>query len=75
MFEIGGKQWCPHSCTLFGLYIDEFETYMDKINKDFLCLYNPIVIILLKLMMFLCPLIQEQTLKTCEQVVRVLDFL
>ena len=39
IFNIGVKQRCAISPTLFGLYIDELETYLDKINKDFPCLF------------------------------------
>ena len=35
------------SPTLFGLYIDELETYLDEIDKDSLCLCNTMVAILL----------------------------
>jgi hypothetical protein len=47
IFNIGVKQRCPLSPTLFGLYIDELETCLDKIDKDFLCLFNMVVVILL----------------------------
>ena len=33
MSDIGGKQGCPlPPLTLFGLYNDELETYLDKIG-------------------------------------------
>lgn len=35
MHNIGVKQGCPLSTTLFGLYIDELETYLDDIGEDF----------------------------------------
>ena len=33
MFDIGVKQKCFLSPTLFGLNIDDLETYLDKIDK------------------------------------------
>ena len=38
---------CPLSPTLFGLYIDELETYLDVIDGDSQCLCNKVVGILL----------------------------
>ena len=46
MFDIGLKQGCPLSHILFGLYIDEHETYLDKINMDSPRLYKIAVAIL-----------------------------
>ena len=37
----------PSLPPLFGLYTDELETYLDKINGDSLCLFNTMVAILL----------------------------
>ena len=45
--DIGVKEGCPLSPTPFGLYIDELETNLDKINKDTSCLFNIVVVILL----------------------------
>ena len=45
MSDIGDKQGCLISPTLFSLYIDELETYVDEINKDFPCLFNAVVAI------------------------------
>ena len=42
--NIGLQQGCPLSPTLFGLHIDEFETYLDK---DSSCLLKIVVAILL----------------------------
>jgi hypothetical protein len=47
MVDFGVKQGCPLPPTLLGLYIDEFDTYLDKINGDSLCLFKMIVAILL----------------------------
>jgi hypothetical protein len=33
--------------TLFGLYIDELENSLDKIDGDSMCLFNTLVIIIL----------------------------
>ena len=45
--SIGVKQGCPLSCTLFGLYIDELEIYLNEIDKDSPCSSNTMVVILL----------------------------
>jgi hypothetical protein len=45
--DIGVKEGCPLSSTLFSLYINELETYLDKINGEFSCLFNIVVAILL----------------------------
>ena len=34
------------SPTLFDLYINELETYLDEINRDSPCLFNKVVAIL-----------------------------
>ena len=47
MFDIGVKQGCLLSPTLFGLCIEEGETYLDKIDMDSPCLINTVVAILL----------------------------
>ena len=36
-----------HPPTLVGLYVDELETYLEKIDGDFTCLLNTMVAILL----------------------------
>ena len=45
------QHWCSSrmslSPTLFDLYINELETYLDKIDKGSLCLLNIVVVILL----------------------------
>ena len=38
-----------YATILFGLYIDEVETYLDEIDGDSPCLFNIVVVIL-----FLC---------------------
>ena len=43
MSDNGVKHGCPLSPTLFGLYIDEFETYVDVIDMDSLCLFSIVV--------------------------------
>ena len=45
MSNINVKQGCPLFPHSFGLYIDELETYLDKINKDSPCLTNMVVAI------------------------------
>jgi hypothetical protein len=45
--NIGVKQGCHLSPTLFGLYVNELETYLDKIDGDSPCLFNTVVVILL----------------------------
>ena len=45
--NIGVKEGCPLSPTLLSFYIDELETYLDKINGEFSCLFNIVVAILL----------------------------
>ena len=47
MFDISVKQGCPHSSTLFILYINELGTFLDKIDVDSLCLFSTMFIILL----------------------------
>jgi len=47
MSDIGVKQGCPLSSTLFGLYVDELETYLDEIDMDSPCLFDTVVDILL----------------------------
>jgi hypothetical protein len=41
------KQECHLSPTLFGMYIDELEKYVDEINGDSMCLFDSVVTILL----------------------------
>ena len=47
MSNIGIKQWCPLSVTIFNIYIDELETYLDNINEDSSCLSSIVVAIIL----------------------------
>ena len=48
MSDIGVKQRCPLSPTLFGFYIDEsLETYLNEIDGEAPCLYNTMLAILL----------------------------
>jgi hypothetical protein len=44
---MSGLNKCPLSPTLFGLYVDDFETYLDKTNGDSSCFLNTWVAILL----------------------------
>ena len=36
MSDIGVKKWCLLPHTLINLYVDDFETYLDEINKFFM---------------------------------------
>jgi hypothetical protein len=47
MSDIGVKQGCPLTSTLFGLYIDELETYLDEVDWDSPCPFNMVVATLL----------------------------
>ena len=47
MSDIGVKQGCSMSPILFGLHIDEFETYLDKIDRDYMWLFNIMVALLI----------------------------
>ena len=47
MFDIGVNQGCPFSPTSLGVYNDELETYLDKIDGDSLCLFSIVVAIFL----------------------------
>jgi hypothetical protein len=47
MSNIGVKQGLPPYPTLFGMYIDELEKYLDEIDGDSPCLFDMVVIILL----------------------------
>lgn len=47
MPNIGVKQVCPISPTLFNLYIHELQMYLDKIVWDIPCLFNTMVAIVL----------------------------
>ena len=46
MSNIGFKQGCPLSPTLYGWCIDELETYLDEIDGDYPYLVNIVVAIL-----------------------------
>jgi hypothetical protein len=46
MPDIGVKQVCPLSPTLFSLYIHELQMYLDKVGRDSPCLFNTMVVIL-----------------------------
>ena len=47
MSNIVAKQGCPLFPTLFNLYDDELETYLDEINGNSLCSFDIVVVILL----------------------------
>jgi hypothetical protein len=47
MSNVGVKQGCPLSQTLFGLYINEVEKYLNYITMDTLWLFNTRVDIIL----------------------------
>ena len=49
MLDISDKQGCPLSITLFGLYIDELETYLVKLDWDSLWVFNTVLAILCNL--------------------------
>ena len=46
MSNFSVKEWCPLSPTLFNSYIDEFGTYLNKIDRDSTCLFYTVVAIL-----------------------------
>lgn len=45
--DICVKARCPLPPTLFGLCIDELETYLDEIDRGSLCLFSIVVAIIL----------------------------
>ena len=47
MSDINVKQGCPLFSTLFGLYIDELETYLDEVDWNPPCSFNMVVAIIL----------------------------
>ena len=67
------KQGCPPplspSPTLFGLYIAELGTYLDKFDGDSMCLFNTVVAILLALTMLFYSLNMERPTQTFEQAI------
>ena len=40
MSDIGVKQRCPLPLMLFGLNVDELETYLEEMDKDSPCLFS-----------------------------------
>ena len=44
--DVGVKQGCPLSRTLFGSYIDVLDTYLNEIDWDSLRIFNTVVVIL-----------------------------
>lgn len=69
MFEIGVKQGSPLSPTLIILYNDELETYLDRINMDFPCLYNTFFAIALYVDDDDVALILKRVMKTHEEAI------
>jgi hypothetical protein len=70
MSNIGVKQGCPLFPTLFGLYFDGLETYLDMIDIDSPCLFNLIgrLPIFFTMIMWLYSLNSEQAYKDCTKV-------
>jgi hypothetical protein len=46
MSNINVKQGCPLSPTIFYLYIDEVEIYLDEMDEDSPCLFDVVIAIL-----------------------------
>ena len=70
MFDIGVKQGCPLSPTLFGSCIDELEMCLDDINEDSQCSFNTMVAIFFSMStMLVCSLIMIRLTKSYVQAI------
>ena len=67
MPDIVVKQGCRLSPTLFGLHIDDFETYLEENNGHTPCLFNTNILTLLCVADVVMPLCQEKkkTMSLC----------
>ena len=63
MPDIVVKQGCHLSPTLFGLHIDDYETYLEETNGHTPCLFNTNILTLLCVADVVMPLCQKKKKK------------